>query len=359
MSKTNYAVSTGSFIDEWLEENGMTRTELAQRLGVSRKHISQLVAGKVPLSYEVAEKLELVTGVPARVWNGYEAVYRSDLTRLASDRVLAGRFNEALAFPVGYLRRRGCITADFSNRSGVVRELMEFFRVADFDSLLAYARPPVAVYRQSTAHEADAFAIASWIQCGIREVPERNVADFDADSLKALIPELRSLTLQDPGDFGRGMVDISAKAGVVVVFDPGPPGTRCSGVTHWVKGTPVVQLTDRGKTNDKLWFTFFHEIGHILLHSRGSVFVEGVQSNNAEAEEEANVFARNTLISPEDWALRPTTRSAQAIRSYANSIGIHAGIVVGRMQFEADNYKWGHNLKQKIHIVETETETET
>lgn len=356
MSKTNYAVPTGEFIEEWLDENEMTRTELAQRLSVSRKHVSQLVAGKVPLSYELAEKLEIVTGVPARVWNGYEAVYRADLTRLGNDEVLSRRYNEALAFPLGYLRKRGCITADFSDRPGVVRQLMELFRVADFDSLLAYARPPVAAYRQSTAHQADAFAVASWIQCGIREVPERKVAKFDAGTLASLIPELRRLTLKNPTEFGRGMVDISAKAGVVVVFDPGPPGTRCSGVTHWVKGTPVIQLTDRGKTNDKLWFTFFHEIGHILLHSKGSVFIEGLQGNGDEAEAQADDFARNTLISPEDWDRRPRTRNSQDIREYAYSIGIHEGIVVGRMQYESGNYKWGHALKQRICIVEDDSD---
>jgi HTH-type transcriptional regulator/antitoxin HigA len=354
MSTTNYAVPTGSFLDEWLEENQMTRAELARRLGVSRKHISQLVAGKVPLSYDLAESLELVTGVPTRVWNNYEVRYQADRARLRRDDVLERRFSEARAFPIDYLRRRGCVTAEWSNKAGVVRQLLEFFSVADFDSLLAYASQPMAAYRQSQAFEVDDYAVASWIQCGVHEVTERKVSDFDAELLVSLLPDLRALTLEHPAAFGKSMVDISAEAGVVVVFDPGPPGTRCSGVTHWVDETPVVQLTDRGKTNDKLWFTFFHEIGHVLLHSHHSVFVEGrEQFTNDKAEAEADKFARDTLIPADDWAQRPNVRSEHAIKRFSAAIGVHPGIVVGRMQYESGNYAWGHRLKQKIQIVES------
>lgn len=118
MSPTNYAVPTGNFLDEWLEENQMTRADLARRLGASRKHVSQLVSGKVPLSYELAENLELVTGVPARIWNNYELQYQSDLAPLRKDSVLKARFSDVMRFPIDYLRRRGHITWVRSCRRG-------------------------------------------------------------------------------------------------------------------------------------------------------------------------------------------------------------------------------------------------
>lgn len=352
MSTTNYAVPTGSFLDEWLEENKMSRSELARRLGVSRKHVSQIVAGKVPLAYPLANDLEIVTGVKAHVWNNYEAQYQSDLARLRKDEVLETRFDEALAFPIAYLRNRGWITAAWSDKAAMVRELLEFFGVADFDSLLAYAPQRLAAYRQSKAHEADNLAVASWVQCGVREAAVRAVVEFDPDRLRATLPELRSLTVVD--DFGTKLVDIAAGVGVVVVFDSGPPGTRCSGVTHWVDDTPVVQMTDRGKKNDRFWFSFFHEIAHVLLHSRHRVFVEGGSDEGDidEAESEADTFARNLLIAPSDWAARPTNRTFDAIKAYSASIGIHPGIVVGRIQFEADDFRWGNGLKQSIRITD-------
>lgn len=351
MSTTNYAVPTGNFLDEWLEENQMTRAELARRLGASRKHVSQLVSGKVPLSYELAENLELVTGVPARIWNNYELQYQSDLARLRKDSVLKARFSDARLFPIDYLRRRGHITSPAADHAGVVRELLEFFNVADVDSLLSYAPQRLAAYRQSQAFEADDYAVAAWIHCGVHEVAVRKPAGFDPAALRMYLPQLRDLTLVE--DFGQAIVDVAAGAGVVVIFDSGPPRTRCSGVTHWVGDTPVVQLTDRGKKNDHFWFTFFHELGHVLLHSQNRVFVEGAHETGEvdAAESQADEFARDVLISPKDWARRPTSRNLDEIRKYAASLGIHPGIVVGRMQRESGNYSWGNSLKQTVRIV--------
>ena len=59
----------------------------------------------------------------------------------------------------------------------------------------------------------------------------------------------------------------------------------------------VMQLSLRYKSNDQLWFTFFHEAGHIIKHGRKEIFIEGTNPDG-EKEEEANVFARDKLIPP-------------------------------------------------------------
>ncbi len=349
---TNYAVATGEYIAEWLDENDVTRTDLAIRLGLTRKHVSQLVGGKVPLSFKIAEDLELVTGVEARIWNNYESKYRADLARLQKDELLSSRFQEAQNFPLAYLRARGAISSDRNDRAGIVRELLAFFGVADLDSLMSFCVRPIAAYRQTQAYTVDDYAVAAWVQQGVNLANDLDLPRFDNGRLQSAIGNLRALTVVP--DFGEQLVKICEEVGVAVVFDSGPGRTRCSGVTHWVNGTPVVQLTDRGKTNDKLWFTFFHEVGHILRHPHNEVFIEGPSGSvdRSPAEDEADDFARNALISEEQWARRPRTRSLVSISSYASSIGIHPGIVVGRMQREADDYRWGNGLKQSIEIID-------
>lgn len=76
-----YVVPSGEFIADWMEETGVGAAALAERLGVSREHVSQLLQGQVPLTHETARQLEHVTGIPARLWNQYEAGYREALSR--------------------------------------------------------------------------------------------------------------------------------------------------------------------------------------------------------------------------------------------------------------------------------------
>ena len=61
----DYVVPTGDFSEEWMEEEGINAAELARRLDVSRKHVSELLRGKAPLSHDMALRLENTTGVPA------------------------------------------------------------------------------------------------------------------------------------------------------------------------------------------------------------------------------------------------------------------------------------------------------
>ena len=63
-SKSIIATPPGTTIKEQLEDRGMTQKDFAARMGMSEKHISQLINGDVRLTPETAEKLEMVFGIP-------------------------------------------------------------------------------------------------------------------------------------------------------------------------------------------------------------------------------------------------------------------------------------------------------
>lgn len=51
-------------------------------MNMSQKHISRLINGEVQLTLEVAVRLEMVLGVPAKFWNNLEAIYREKLAKV-------------------------------------------------------------------------------------------------------------------------------------------------------------------------------------------------------------------------------------------------------------------------------------
>lgn len=68
-SKSYIATPPGVTIQEQLDDRGMTQKEFAKRIDISEEYISKLIDGEVHLTSEMAEKLELVLGVPASFWN--------------------------------------------------------------------------------------------------------------------------------------------------------------------------------------------------------------------------------------------------------------------------------------------------
>jgi Zn-dependent peptidase ImmA (M78 family) len=116
------------------------------------------------------------------------------------------------------------------------------------------------------------------------------------------------------------------------------------GATRWIRSSslPLVQLTLRCKTDDMLWFSFFHEAGHILRHAR-ELFLEGDvdgREENADCEAEADAFAAEQLIPrPQMEELRtliPAEKypSERSLREFAAKIGVAPGIVVGRLHHD-------------------------
>ena len=77
----DYAVAPGETLKETIQEQGMTQSELAVRMGMSEKAISQIINGIAPLSIKTALKLELVLGIEASFWTRRELTYRTFLRK--------------------------------------------------------------------------------------------------------------------------------------------------------------------------------------------------------------------------------------------------------------------------------------
>src|SRR4029077_9047466 len=102
---------------------------------------------------------------------------------------------------------------------------------------------------------------------------------------------------------------ICADAGVAVVLVPELRNTGIGGCARWLTDKKaLVGLTLRYKTDDQLWFTLFHELGHIILHrNKRSFVVDNAAEDLSDRvvdpemqlyESEASRFAGDTLIPP-------------------------------------------------------------
>jgi Zn-dependent peptidase ImmA (M78 family) len=134
---------------------------------------------------------------------------------------------------------------------------------------------------------------------------------------------------------------------VAVVWVPELQHTGISGCARWLTSKKaMIALTLRYKTDDQMWFTFFHELGHILLHKRSRDFIldnasetltdKVVDPEVQQVEEEANRFASDTLVPPNALAtfLAKKSLTSEAISNFSEEIDVGPGIVVGRLQHE-------------------------
>jgi HTH-type transcriptional regulator/antitoxin HigA len=355
-----YVVAPGEILEEWLEEHGMTQRELALRLGVSPKFANQLVKGVATLSQETAVKLELVTGIPAYVWNRLEGAFREKDARANVESSSAAAFEAIVdALPLATLRGWGYVTGTRHDLPKLAHEVLDFFGVASPEALQGACLSPQGAFRTSRALQVDPWALAAWMRVG--ELHSREVATepFTRSGLLDVVQELASKSRMRVEEYSPEIRAMLAKVGVAVVYVPEIPGTRCYGVTRWEgPQRAVIQLSIRGKSDDQFWFTLMHEVSHVLDGYSKQPFVdERAPRGSAPATEtsapevRADKFATDSLIPPERAPELRTISSLADVEAFAESVGIAPGIVVGRLQHDGlKPYNWGNGLRVRLKV---------
>lgn len=352
----------GEAIQDLAEERGWSQQELARRLGYTEKHVSLLVNGKVTLTADAAQRLERVLGSTLDFWLNLEANYRRHSARLAAAEQQAAWADWLDELPLRDIMACGAlpkVRLDARNKPAMVDACLKLFGVASPQEWRAHYGAMHAAFRRSRADQSDVGAIATWLRLGEQQAERLDGPDYDATQFKQALFRLRTLTTEPAAVFEPVMRQLLHDAGVAFVLVPAIPRARVSGVARWLTAhRPLIQLSLYGKTNDKFWFTFFHEAAHVLLHGgnksdRQSIFLDDPNSTHTDdpREHEANAWAGNWLIPAEHAPSLPGLRSKAAVCAFAQQLGIHPGIVVGRLQHDRFiEPSWFNDLKVPLQL---------
>ncbi len=346
----DYLVPPGEVLEEYLGAFSMTQTELAARTGLTKKTINEIIKGKSPITSETALRLERSLGRPAHFWNNLEGQFQEDRSRFAEKKRLEGHLDWLKKVPVSYLTKLGWLPKK-NDKISQLTEVLRFFGVASPEQWLTVWQEHQVACRQTIRFEACAEFVSAWLRKGEIDARQIDCEPFDRKRFQEALDVIRGLTMDEPKIFQPRLVDICASTGVAVVFIPELPKAGVYGATRWLGDKAVIQLSLRYKSNDHLWFTFFHEAGHIIKHGRKEIFIEG-NGMDSEKEEEANAFARDRLIPPADYRRFSASwdgRSLAPIEAFAEKIKIAPGIVVGRLQYDK-RLPNSHGNKLKIFL---------
>jgi HTH-type transcriptional regulator/antitoxin HigA len=351
----------GETITDIIEEKDWTQVELAERLGYTTKHLSLLINGKAALTEDAALKLERVLGSTANFWLNREAKYREHLARIDMQERNQKSITWLEQLPLNELKKIGVIPNEritAQAKPELVERLLRFFCVASPEQWQErYAGMQVA-FRRTRETQSDVGAISSWLRLGEIEAEKLDTPHYNASEFKKALHRIRELTIQPPEIFEPEMRRLCHEAGVTFVMVPAIPKAHVSGVARWLNPhRPLIQLSLYGKTNDKFWFTFFHEAAHILLHADGkkAIYLDDLNADCQNPQEaEANQWAGNFLIPVTHHDKLSELQSKNTVVAFSKEIGVHAGIVVGRLQHDnIIQLSWMNDLKASFRCAES------
>lgn len=327
----------GQTLLELLELRGMSEIDLADMLGIRSEDAESLIVGNYEINEHIAKSLSQHFGASQDFWIAREKQYRALTVRGMSSAPSELPEREWLrCLPVADMMKYGWIP-----QSRTVQEkaaaCLAFFGVSSIKEWHEVHRASLAVaaFRTTASFDTNNVSVSAWLRMGEIEAEQIECEKWNPAKLKEMIPALRRLTWnKEPKLFLPKLRELCSSCGIALVIARAPKGCRASGATRFIGDSKaLILLSFRYLSDDQFWFTFFHEVGHLLLHGKNALFLEDGSDVTDEEEMEANQFSGDALIPP------PLRRELLAMRidkasvlQFSKKAGIAPGIVIGQLQ---------------------------
>ena len=350
----NKVYHPGYYLKEYLEEIQLTQDEFAKRLGISGKQISLILAENASITPDIAYKISKLIGTSVELWLNLQSNYDAWKIELNANEIFEEEKKIYKMIDKNFLINLGIIDKEDSLKDAISK-----LRLASMvSSLTLHCNNDIySFYRTaiSTKEETIENIVCKnvWVSIASLIAKKQDTMPFNEEKINCCIDTLRSMTLQDPNIFYPLMKELLSECGVSLVILPSLKNSNINGVVKWIDNEKVMMaLNTRGAYNDKFWFSFFHELKHVLQKAKRKMIVNQENKlDDSELELEADIFAKETLI-PSKYIDELWDINESSIISLANKISIHPGIVVGRLQKEKRiPYSKYNYLKCKYEII--------
>ena len=333
----NWISRPGTTIVRLSRKKELTNTALAKCLNITNDVLAEIISGQKKICPQLASRLAMALGGTKEFWLARESQYRNTIVSRELDLVEKWGREWLKSLPVKDMQRFGWIIQKTSN-SEQVRECLRYFDVSKIEIWQrTYASVMEnAAFRKSPKFTSNIGSVSAWFRRAELETESIICSPWNPQLLRGYLPRIRTMTWKkNPKVFIPKLKEICSKCGIAFALVPLPKGCTASGATWFDKHSrAILVLSARYRSDDHLWFTFFHEVAHLLLHKLAGPIIEESDINPVELEEEANSFASEVLI-PHEFREEFLTlkASSKEVFEFSKKVGIAPGIVVGQLQF--------------------------
>ena len=325
MADTNKVMSPGERLLSEITKRGMKQSELAIRTGATPKHISTIINGTKEISVSFARKLDIALGDESGTWVSYKAEYDDYMAEIEEKNGITEE-ETAICKKMKDIVDYFIKVKVMYNNCGIPEKIMQLRKILRVTSLTVIPQITYnAVYRAQvkTSTAVDPYILFAWQRlCEIQTEQVKIAVQFDSKKLSDSIPAIKKQMFEtNPNAMISNLKSIFAECGVA--FD----------VVYHFRGAPVqgfIKESDNGKV--VLCITI-REVGHLLNGDLSTRFVD-FDTVRSEMEDNADSFARDTLINPDHYKKMLAANNFHDlayIKRFAQYEDVPHWIVIGRL----------------------------
>lgn len=356
------AIHPGEIIKDELDAREMKQKELASLIGMPTSVLNDIIKGRRSVTPEVAVLLQEVWEIDAAYWLSLQNQYDIDQARI-NEKVIERKKNIEIwkvvsqYCDVKYFEKSGIIGTRIAEN---IKAIYTVFCVTSVEELITRfsSEKEISYFKESERLKTDPINIFSWKHFTFYQSAQLpDLPEFDSNTLESLVKELNKLFLVNKETVSQTKT-ILARYGIKFLTVPKSDKTPIDGFSFWKGKNPTIVLTLRLNKIDNYAFSLLHEVYHVYKHlsidrEQKYISIEGAEKN--KCEEDANRFAKETLIGKEIWSrflkehsmISPHSMQLK-IKDFAHKNKINEAIVLGFYQHDINLYSMKSSISREI-----------
>lgn len=285
----------GSFLRRYMEYYNISGVDFAESLGITPKHLSEIINKNIDISDELILAISLVTD--------FDVSY---ILKLENNKKMVRYLNDKFkteenlkiyldSFYIKELEKEGWIV--LTHKEDVYNtaiDLLKFFRVRNFD--IIEEKKENTLFKKNI--NSDDNKVLLWLSRCENLTKDQEVSEFKMSNIDDVLAYLKEERNKDINI--EKLVEYFNSKGLYLVIERALKGTKIRGASKVKRNKPAIYLTTLYKDKASFYYALYHELGHIKKHysmAKNKYIIDGED----KLEEEADKFAFNEMISSELW----------------------------------------------------------
>ena len=286
----------GSMLKDYLEFYKISQTDFADRLGISTKHMNEILSGKTNISEDLMLGISLITDIDVNLIFYVETkrrIYNYLNEHFSNEKEINKYLN---TFCLNEMSKKKWITLkDSSSYVQNAMDLLDFLGISNFNNIDNYLNKKI-LYKKKK--DADINKIYLLIKRCDKIIAGKSIESYSSNNLKYLLEELKIIRNKKFNE--QELINVFNKYGIYLVIEDALNSTKIRGCSMVKGNNPTIYITRYFKDKASFYFTLYHEIGHIKKdynRLKNKIIINDKEDN----EKEIDAYALNEMIPSNIW----------------------------------------------------------
>ena len=245
------------YLKDYLDFN-ITNKDFANRIGITPKHLIDILSGECELTFPIIESISIVTNIPSDYIYRMELNYKFETeieTYLSEQNITESQYLKK--FNYRYLIKENWIKfIDKNDKLEIIKDILKYLRVKNPQKVYEIDEK---IYLKSKNDKIELLLL--WLEKCYRETLKQDLKKYDKNNIDVLVDFIRDMASKNKFD-EEILIQKFNENGLALVIQEDIPGSKIRGAFKVHKNKPAIYITYKHNRIADIYFALLHELAH-------------------------------------------------------------------------------------------------